>query len=377
VGRARTGRAVSGAGAASGAAGAGADNVAAAVSGAAGPGSAAAPDVLVTGGGGFLGGALVRHLLAAGHSVRSFARGAYPELEALGVDVQRGDLTDAAAVRRACAGCELVLHNAARAAVWGRYDAFHGPNVVGTRNVLDACRREGVRRLVFTSTASVVFGRRDICGGDESLPYPRRQASPYAATKAEAERLVLAADSAALRTVSLRPHLIWGPGDTQIVPRIIAQARAGKVLRVGDGTNVVDTTYIDNAADAHLCAAEALLVNPAASGRAYFVSNGEPARLWMLIDRILAAAGLPPVRRSVPAPVAVALGAVVETAHEVLRRPGEPRLTRFLAEELSTSHWFDIGAARRELGYEPAVSLGEGLELLGEWLRAGSPPVAG
>ena len=329
------------------------------------------PDVLVTGGGGFLGSALVRRLLAEGHRVRSFARGAYPELEALGVEVVRGDLTDAAAVRGACAGCQLVFHNAARAAVWGRYDAFYGPNVAGTRNVLQACRVEGVTRLVFTSTASVVFGRADIRGGDESLPYPRRQASPYAATKAEAERLVLAADGSALRTLAIRPHLIWGPGDTQIVPRIVAQARAGKVVRVGDGTNVVDTTYIDNAVDAHLLAARALLGNPRASGRPYFISNGEPANLWRLIDRILTAAGLPPVRRSVPAPLAVALGALVGEVHVRLHRPGEPRLTRFLAEELSTSHWFDIGAARRELGYEPAVSLEEGLRRLGEWLRAG------
>ena len=330
----------------------------------------AQPDVLVTGGGGFLGGALVRGLLARGHRVRSFSRGAYPELEALGVDVVRGDLADAAAVRRACAGCEVVFHNAARAAVWGRHDAFYGPNVLGTQNVLQACRDEGVPRLVFTSTASVVFGREDIRGGDESLPYPRRQASPYAATKAEAERLVLAADGPGLRTVALRPHLIWGPGDTQIVPRIIAQARAGKVVRVGDGTNVVDTTYIDNAVDAHLLAARALLANGRACGRPFFVSNGEPANLWMLIDRILDEAGLPPVRRSVPAPLAVVLGAAVGSAHEWLRRPGEPRLTRFLAEELSTSHWFDIGAARRELGYAPAVSLEEGLRRLGAWLRS-------
>jgi nucleoside-diphosphate-sugar epimerase len=337
----------------------------------------ARPDVLVTGGGGFLGRGLVRGLLAQGHRVRSFARGAYPDLEALGVEVVRGDLVDAAAVRRACAGCEVVFHNAARAAVWGRYDAFAGPNVAGTRNVLDACRAEGVARLVFTSTASVVFGREDIRGGDESLPYPRRQASPYAATKAEAERLVLAADGPALRTVALRPHLIWGPGDTQIVPRIIAQARAGKVVRVGDGTNVVDTTYIDNAVDAHLRAARALLGERRAAGRAFFISNGEPANLWRLIDRILAEAGLPPVRRSLPAPLAVALGAVVGAVHERLHRPGEPRLTRFLAEELSTSHWFDIGAARRDLGYAPAVSLEEGLRRLGVWLRAGDGSAAG
>jgi 2-alkyl-3-oxoalkanoate reductase len=329
-----------------------------------------APDVLVTGGGGFLGGALVRGLIARGHRVRSFSRGAYPQLEALGVEVQRGDLTDAQAVRRACAGCELVFHNAARAAVWGRYDAFAGPNVTGTENVLEGCCREGVPRLVFTSTASVVFGREDIRGGDESLPYPAHQASPYAATKAEAERMVLAADGAGLRTLALRPHLIWGPGDTQIVPRVVAMARAGKAVRVGDGTNVVDTTYIDNAVDAHLLAARALLGNPRAGGRAFFVSNGEPANLWWLIDRILAEAGLPPVKRAVPARLAIALGAAVGAAHERLHRPGEPRLTRFLAEELATSHWFDIGAARRELGYEPLVSLEEGLRRLGAWLRS-------
>jgi nucleoside-diphosphate-sugar epimerase len=329
--------------------------------------------VLVTGGGGFLGRAIVEQLLAAGYRVRSFARGAYPELQSLGVEVFRGDLTDAQAVRTACAGCAVVFHNAARAAVWGGRDAFYGPNVTGTQNVLDACRTEGVGRLVFTSTASVVFGRHDIRGADESLPYPERPASPYAATKAEAERLVLAADSPDLQTLSLRPHLIWGPGDTQIVPRIIAQARAGKVWRVGDGTNIVDTTYIDNAALAHLLAAEALERNPRASGRAYFVTNGEPVELWDLIDRILAAAGLPPVTRSISRPVAIVLGTLLERLHSGLGLSGEPRMTRFLAEELATSHWFDIGAAEHELGYRPVVPIADGLECLGAWLRMQEP----
>ena len=332
--------------------------------------------VLVTGGGGFLGRAIVGRLVAAGYRVRSFARGAYPELEALGVETARGDLTDAPAVRRACAGCAVVFHNAARAAVWGGLDSFYGPNVTGTENVLHACRDEGVERLVFTSTASVVFGRHDIQGGDESLPYPQRPASPYAATKAEAERLVLAADSPGLRTISLRPHLIWGPGDTQIVPRVIAQARAGTLRRVGDGTNIVDTTYIDNAAIAHLLAAEALEWNPRASGRAYFVTNGEPIRLWELIDRFLAAADLPPVTRTVSRTVAVSLGAVLERMHRGLNLPGEPRMTRFLAEELATSHWFSIEAAERELGYRPAVSIAEGLDRFGAWMRENDAGVA-
>ena len=224
-------------------------------------------------------------------------------------------------------------------------------------------------RLVFTSSASVVFGDADLAGVDESVPYPDRPRSPYTATKAEAERMVLEADRPALRTLSLRPHLIWGPGDTQIIPRILAQARAGKILRVGDGKNIIDTTYIDNAAAAHLLAAQALAENPWAAGRPYFISNGEPVNLWDFVNRILALAEIPPIRRGIPKTVAVLIGGVIERLHLVLKLPGEPRMTRFLAEELATTHWFDIGAARRELCYEPRVSMAEGLRRLQTWLQ--------
>jgi nucleoside-diphosphate-sugar epimerase len=306
--------------------------------------------VLVTGGGGFLGRAIVARLVARGDQVRSFARRDYPELRQLGVEVVRGDLADAAAVRAACADCEVVFHAAARAGMWGSYAEYFEPNVRGTEHVLAACAAERVGRVVFTSSPSVVFDGRDVEGGDESLPYPGRYASAYSASKALAEQRVLAANGLRLRTLALRPHLIWGPGDHHILQRLLVRARAGHLRRVGGGRNRVDSIYIDNAADAHVRAADALEANPQAAGRPYFISNGEPWPMWDLINGILA-------------------------AHKVLGIAAEPRLTRFIVDELSTSHWFDISAARRELGYEPAVSIKEGLSRLAAWFRAAGPEV--
>ena len=325
--------------------------------------------VLVTGGGGFLGLAIVEQLLARGDQVRSLTRGACTGLAELGVEVLCGDLTDAQAVGRACAGCEVVFHVAAKAGIWGRYAAYYEPNVRGTENVLAACREHGVQQLVYTSSPSVVFDGRPMEGVDESAPYPQKPQSHYSATKALAEQAVLAANGETLRTLALRPHLIWGPRDNHIVPRIVSQARAGTLRRVGDGTNKVDTTYIDNAASAHVLAADALETNPCVAGRPFFISQGEPMALWEIINGILAAAGLPPVTRSVPQTVAWSAGAILEGAYQLLRLEGEPRMTRFVARELATAHWFDITAARQELGYEPAISTKEGLQRLGAWFQ--------
>ena len=324
---------------------------------------------LVTGGGGFLGLAVVEQLLARGDRVRSLARGVYPGLAALGVEVLRGDLRDAQAVGQACAGCDVVFHVAAKSGIWGRYDAYFEPNVRGTRNVLAACRDHGVNRLVYTSSPSVVFDGRSMEGVDESTPYPHRHHSHYSATKALAEQAVLAANGKTLRTLALRPHLIWGPRDNHLAPRIVSQGRAGTLRRVGDGTNRVDTTYIDNAARAHLLAADALEHNPRAAGRPFFISQGEPMALWVIVNAILAAAGLPPVTRSVSQRVAWSAGAMLEAAHALLRLRGEPRMTRFVARELATAHWFDITAARTELGYEPVIPITEGLQRLEAWFQ--------
>jgi nucleoside-diphosphate-sugar epimerase len=329
--------------------------------------------VLVTGGGGFLGSAIVRGLVARGDRVTSFSRQPKPELTALGVDQLQGDLADPEAVDAACRGQEVVFHTAARAGVWGPYADYHHPNVTGTANVIAACRRHGVGALVHTSSPSVVFHGGDMAGVDESVPYPARYHAPYPRTKALAERLVIQAAREGLATISLRPHLIWGPGDPHLAPRILA--RAGRLRRVGRGRNRVDTIYIDNAAEAHLLAADRLAADPGLSGRVYFISQGEPIPLWEMIDAILAAAGKPTVRRSIPVGLAVLSGALLEGVYRLLRVRQEPPMTRFVARELATAHWFDISAARRDLGYTPAVSTAEGLRRLADWLqtREGGP----
>lgn len=327
-------------------------------------------NAVVTGGGGFLGGAVVRVLRQRGDTVRSFTRSAYPWLDELGVEQSLGDLADVAAVERAVSGCDVVFHVAAKAGVWGRYADYFGTNVTGTRNVLAACRKLGIRRLVYTSTPSVVHAGGDVEGATEALPYPEHFDAHYPATKALAEREVLGANGPELATVALRPHLIFGPGDPHLVPRIIESARKGRLKRIGTRPVKVDVTYIDNAAQAHLDAADRLDVGTAPAGKAYFVSNGEPVELWPFVDRILAEAGLPPLTKTVSAWKARLAGRVLEWAYWLFRLPGEPPMTRFVASQMSTSHWYDISAARRDLGYAPRVSVEEGLRRLGERLRA-------
>ncbi|MBI3296863.1 MAG: NAD-dependent epimerase/dehydratase family protein [Elusimicrobia bacterium] len=324
---------------------------------------------LVTGAGGFLGGALARRLLEKGWEVRGFARGDYPAVRAAGAQMLRGDLGDAEAVDRAAAGVDVVFHVGAKAGVWGPYEEFQRSNVLGTRNVVAACRRQSIRRLVFTSSPSILGGR-DLENVDESTPVGGRFLAPYPETKALSESIALSANDSGLAVVALRPHLVWGPGDNHIVPRLAARARTGSLRRITGKVCLVDSTYIDNAVDAHLAAAERL---PAVGGKAYFISNGEPLPLWDLIARMLDAAGAPPVTKTISPAGARLAGAVLEDVYRFLGIESEPRMTRFMAEELTTHHYFDLTAARRDLGYVPTVSIKEGLTRLAASYRCQAP----
>jgi nucleoside-diphosphate-sugar epimerase len=315
----------------------------------------------VTGGGGFLGRHIVRKLRERGFSVRVAGRRAYPDLAAGGVECVRADVADAEAVRNACAGVAAVFHVASRSGIWGPRSVYHRDNVLGAENILAACRHNGVRRLVYTSTPSVVYGDGPIEGGDESLPYPRRYLTPYAATKAEAEQMILAANGDGFRTCALRPHLVWGPGNDQLIQKLIWRARNGRLAQVGDGKNRISVSYVENVADAHVAALDALANGTGAAGKAYFVNDTEPVLCWEFIRRILECAGAPYPKRRVPLWLAYGFGAVCEAAGRLTGRKADPVMTRFLAMQFATSHWFRTDAARRDLGWSPAVSLDEGL----------------
>jgi nucleoside-diphosphate-sugar epimerase len=324
---------------------------------------------LVTGGGGFLGRAIATRLLERGDAVRSLARGHYPDLARLGVETLRGDVADPEAVDRAVADRDVVFHVAARVGAWGPRAEYRRTNVDGTDHVIAACRAHGVAKLVYTSTPSVVHTGADIEGADESLPYAKHFETAYPETKAEAERRVLAANGPKLSTVALRPHLVWGPGDNHLIPRLIAQARAGRARLIGRGDKLIDATYIDNAAAAHLAAAGCLAPGAACAGRAYFIAQGEPCPAGELMNAILAAAGEPPVTRHVPEAVAWCAGAAAEAVYWLMRWQDEPPITRFVARQLATAHWYDLAAARRDLGYAPAVSTREGLARLRDYFE--------
>jgi 2-alkyl-3-oxoalkanoate reductase len=303
--------------------------------------------------------------------VRAVARHHYPQLETLGVQSVQGDLRDPTVAADVCRDVDVVYHTAGVAGIWGPWDHYYGINTLATQHIVSGCLRQAVPRLVFTSSPSVTFDGTDQAGVDESVPYPSRWLCHYSHTKALAEQVVLQANGRqGLLTCVLRPHLIWGPRDRHLIPQLLVRARCGRLWQVGDGTNLIDMVYVENAAAAHVQAAEALHPGSPVCGRAYFITQGEPVDCWGWINEILALAGLPPVRRKLSFAAAWRIGATLEAVYGVLRLRSEPRMTRFLAAQLARHHYFNIARARADFGYMPQVSTAEGMRRLAAELAA-------
>ena len=306
----------------------------------------------------------MRQLVARGDQVTSFSRGDYPELAALGVRCLRGDITDRASVVAAAAGVDAIIHTAAKAGIWGAYSSYHGPNVLGTQHVIAAARHHGITRIVHTSSPSVTFDGKDQDGVDESVPYASRNWGHYPVTKAISERDMLHANGPQLATVALRPHLIWGPGDPHFRPLFVKKAREGRLFLIDKGEQLVDSVHVENAAHAHILALERLAPGSPIQGKAFFITNHEPWPIRRLIAASLKAAGIEFEARFLPKRLVYALGTVCESSWRTLALKSDPPVTRFMARQLGTSHWYDPRAARSLLGYEPKLSMDEGMLLL-------------
>ena len=321
--------------------------------------------IFVTGAGGFLGKAICHMLRSFNIKVTGFARGSYPDLEQMGVTMVQGDICDVDSLKTAMQGCDFVFHVASKAGVWGSKRDYYRPNVDGAANIIEACKELLIKHMVYTSTPSVTFAGIDEEGIDESQPYAEKFLNYYAESKAIAEQMMLSANSEQLKIVALRPHLIWGPEDPHLVPRVIERAKVGRLKLLGTTDKLVDTIYIDNAAYAHILAGVNLIkINTNCAGKSYFISNGQPITMASMLNNILACVDLPPVTKRIPASLAFGLGALLEWFYYILAKKEEPMMTRFLARQLSTSHYFNIEAAKKDLGYQPLISIEQGMKAL-------------
>lgn len=319
--------------------------------------------IVVTGAGGFLGRHLAADLLSRGHKVWNFSRQNHSQLQAMGVETIGGNLQNEADVTAAFKGMDVVFHVASRVGIWGDYDKYYRTNVVGTENVIKACRANGITKLIYTSTPSVVFDGGDICGADETKPYAQHFYNYYSQTKTIAEQMVLKANDEKLCTVALRPHQIIGPDDPHLVPRLVQAAKQGRLKIVGTGKNLVDVTYIQNAVDAHILAFEKLAPQSRVAGQAYFIGQERPVVLWDFINEILARHHLPPITKKVPAGVAFNIGLFFESWYRFFKINGEPPMTRFVAMQFSRSHYFSHEKAKKDFGYEPKIYIEQALNL--------------
>lgn len=321
------------------------------------------PRVLITGGGGFLGQAIVERCLQRGYHVRVLGRQPLPPVIATRVEFFQGSLSNQKLIQRAVQGCDYIFHVAAKAGIAGKWEEYVESNITGTHHLVTAARVFEIKAFVYTSTPSVVFNGHSLQGVNESQPYGKNWLCAYAETKAAAEKIVLRAASPHLRVCALRPHLIWGPGDRHLFPRILASARQGRLKIIGEGKNQVDVTHVDTAANAHLQALDALLAGNC-NGQAYFISQGAPVKLWEFINRLLVGAEIKPITKKISLRKAYLLGLICEVVWTVFRLKSEPPMTRFVAVEMAKDHWFDTSAAQKDLGLKPAHDTWKALDAL-------------
>lgn len=322
--------------------------------------------ILVTGGGGFLGTHIIKELLKnPSYIVTNFSRHSYAHLEDIGVPTIKGDIRKIEDVKKALnQGFDAIFHVAALAGVWGKFDDYYGINYLGTKNLIEVAKAQGIQRFVYTSTPSVVFNKDDLLGVGEEQPYATEFLNAYSETKTLAEKFVLAAnDGQNFLTCAIRPHLIWGPGDPHLFPRVIQKGKEGKLKVVGDGENLVDIVYVENAALAHVQAFEHLKSGSRVCGQAYFVGQERPVKLWDFINQILGFVKVEPVMSSIDVTTAYRVGWFLEKVFKLfgIQRP-EPPMTRFVALNLGKSHYFSHEKAKRDFGYYPKVSIEEGLK---------------
>lgn len=310
--------------------------------------------ILVTGGGGFLGSHLAIKLKEEGHEIIIFGRSRYPKMEELGFTCVRGDISELDHLLEATKGIDAIFHTAATVAMWGPWEMFERINVGGTKNVIEAALTNEVKYLIYTSSPSVVFGTDDILGADESIDYPKVTHSFYGRSKAMAERLVLKANSESLKTIALRPHLIYGPGDPNILPRIVEMKRKGRLKIIGDGENMADVIHIDNAVFAHLQAFKAMLAaKEEACGEAYFVAQEKPVKIWDFVNDMLEKSGEERIKTKVPFLPVYWIGFFLETIYRLFQiYDREPPMTRFVAMQFAKSHYFTHAKAEERLDYK-------------------------
>ena len=328
--------------------------------------------VLVTGTGSLLLGGIASELVQRGDEVVCLQRRPTVFIGHNDAREVLADICDADAVAQAAHGCEAIIHGAARVGIVGAEKDFYNTNVLGTENILRAAALNNISRLVFVSTPSVAHTGDSLVGAPAGAAETGRTRSYYAESKAIAERAVLKARNDQLAVVAIRPHLVWGPGDTQLVGRIVDRAASGRLAVIGTGNALVDSTYIDNAISAHIAALDSLKVGAACDGKAYVISNGEPRTVNELMRSMCAAAGIPFDPRHLSLALGVRLGSLIERLWPLMRS-SEPPITRFVAEQLGTAHWFDQRAVQEDFGWTPQVNLDEGFQRLTQWFASHGP----